>query len=303
MKTLAAIQYFLDNRRAQNLRPTTIDWYSALLGKFAQACPELAKEPLKIEVFLAGLVSLKRSEQTIHDYFAALRAFFRFLADRYNVPNPMAKIRSPRCRKKLRATLEPSEVWRILYAATNLRDKTLLTLIADNGIRSGELRSLRKRHIRTDTVTVYGKCGEREVPITEETRRLLLSLTANIGQDDYVFQGHKGPLGRHGVYQMVRKYMRQAGISGPKLGSHRIRHGFGKNFLVSGGDLRSLQLIMGHTNITTTEEYTALTSSDILAKHRQFNLLRAAHAAAQESFLDNSGVLKEAEEILKGEQK
>jgi len=298
MKTLAALQAFLDNRRAQNISPTTIEWYSGLLGKFNQVCAEIPKDPQKIESFLAGLVSLKRSEETIHDYFRALRAFFRFIADRCDVPNPMAKIRPPRRRKKLRATLEPDDVWRLLYSATDLRDKTLLTLIADNGIRSGELRSLRKRNIKTDTITVYGKCGEREVPISEETRRLLLSLAADIGQDDHVFQGHKGPLGRHGVYQIVRKYMRQAGITGPKLGPHRIRHGFGKNFLVSGGDLRSLQLIMGHTNITTTEEYTALTSSDILAKHRQFNLLRAAHAAAQASFLDNSGVLKEAEEIL-----
>jgi len=91
--------------------------------------------------------------------------------------------------------------------------------------------------------------------------------------------------------------MKKAGISGPKLGPHRIRHTFGRTYLVSGGDVRSLQTIMGHTNITTTERYSSLTLKNTIPKHHKFTPLRAAHAAAQES-LFSPRVIKEAEEII-----
>ena len=93
--------------------------------------------------------------------------------------------------------------------------------------------------------------------------------------------------------------MKQAGIEGPKLGPHRIRHGFAKTYLMNGGDLRSLQEIMGHASITTTEEYLRYADKEIIRKHHMFTPLKLAHAAAQESFLDKSGVMKEVEEILK----
>jgi hypothetical protein len=93
--------------------------------------------------------------------------------------------------------------------------------------------------------------------------------------------------------------MEKAGISGPKLGGHRIRHAFGKGYLVSGGDLRSLQELMGHSDITTTQKYASLNLNDTIRKHHTFSPLRAARAAAQESFFDTNAALKEVEEILK----
>jgi len=185
----------------------------------------------------------------------------------------------------------------LLSSSASLRDRTLLTLLIDTGMRTGEAAGLRKQDIKSSTVKVSGKTGEREIPISEETRRLLLNLIEQDG-GEHVFNGHKGPLGRHGVYRIISAHMRKAGIDGPKLGGHRLRHAFGKGYLVNGGDLRSLQQIMGHTNISTTEKYVALTLNDTIKKHQQFTPLRAAHAAAQDSFFDKREVLKEAEEIL-----
>jgi hypothetical protein len=96
--------------------------------------------------------------------------------------------------------------------------------------------------------------------------------------------------------------MEKAGIRGPKLGPHRIRHAFGKNFLVEGGDLRSLQEIMGHTDIKTTQKYATLNLTDIIKKHRKFSPLRAAHAAAQQGFFEKDSILEEAERILIGKE-
>jgi integrase/recombinase XerD len=194
-------------------------------------------------------------------------------------------------------TLERFEMMQVLNSAEVPRDRAILTLIMDSAVRADEVCSLLKHNIKQETVVVHGKTGWREVPISEETRRLLLQVAAT-SPDDHVFHGHKGPITRHLIYAIVRRHMEKAGIKGPKLGPHRIRHAFGKNFLVQGGDLRSLQQIMGHADIKTTEKYATLNLTDIINKHRQFSPLRGVHAAAQES-LFTSEALKEAEEILR----
>ncbi|GAI86140.1 unnamed protein product, partial [marine sediment metagenome] len=299
MKTQAAVNEFLHSRKSAGLSELSITWYQAKLQTFAQVCPKLPKDPKPIEAFLATVHS---STATSLNYFNALRAFFRFISERHDIRNPMAKIRTSRSeksKKKVRATLEPAEEMRLLESVpeSNLRDRVILTLLIDSGIRSGELTGLRPQDIGMETIRVSGKTGEREVPVSEETRRLLLLTIAEHGKQDYVFHGHKGPLTRHGVYRIVSTYMRKVGIRMPKLGPCRIRHAFGKGYLVNGGDLRSLQQLMGHERITTTEEYADLAMPDIIAKHHQFTPLRAAHAAAQGSFYRPQAV-KEAEEIL-----
>ncbi|GAI85846.1 unnamed protein product, partial [marine sediment metagenome] len=118
---------------------------------------------------------------------------------------------------------------------------------------------------------------------------LLLALIAIDGKSELVFPGSGGkPYSRHSVYRLIRKLMKQADIQGPKLGPSRLRHAFGKGYLVNGGDIRSLQQILGHANITTTEKYASLNLNDVITKHHQFTPLRSAHAAAQGSFLDTS---------------
>lgn len=303
MKTEAALSEFLHSRQAQNLSQLTIDFYRAKLKRFADSCPKLPKDPRPIEAFLATVLG---SKATRLNYFNALSALFKFISERYKkVPNPMVKMRPPRLSEEdsAMATLEPEEAMRLLDSVprSNLRDQAILTLLVDSGIRSSELARLRRQDLKGEIIQVYGKSGKHYVPISEETRRLLLSLIAEDSKDDYVFHGHKGLLTRHGVYRIVSGYMRKAGIPGPKLGPHRVRHGFGKGFLVMGGDTRSLQKIMGHKKITTTEKYVELALTDIIAKHHEFTPLRAAHAAAQQSFFDKDKdqAVKEAEEIVK----
>ena len=294
VRTQQLVNEFLDAYRSRNLRPATIDWYRNILGRFARTCPTFPDGPQPIESFLA---SIKGSDETIYGYFRALKTFFKFTAERRETATPMAKVRVKRPEEKLPATLEEKELYQLLTSATTLRDRAILTLFVDSGIRSGELAGLRVQNIRAEVIKVRGKTGEREVPISEETHRLLEALMASQPNQEYVFLGHKGPLCRHGIYRIVRLHMTKAGITGPKLGPHRIRHGFGKNFLVSGGDLRSLQLLMGHKRITTTEIYTHLVTKDLIEKHHKFSPLRAAQAAAQESLWKDEAV-EEAESIL-----
>jgi integrase/recombinase XerD len=150
--------------------------------------------------------------------------------------------------KLVMPTLESGEIIKLLQSADVLHDRAILTLIIDTGVRAGEVCSLLKQNIRQETVIVKGKTGWREVPISEETRNLLLQAAA-ASPCKYVFLSFKKQMGRHSIYDLIKKYLTKIGIKGPKLGPHRLRHAFGKNFIVAGGDLRSLQEIMGHADI------------------------------------------------------
>lgn len=302
MKTQAALDNFLQSCIARELSPITIGFYRNKLDRFARSYPKLPLKPAPIEEFLS---SIQGVPETKHAYYRALKVLYRFLRKRYKLPNPIDLIDPPRCPKKIMATLEPQDLMRLLNSASTLRNRTILTLFVDTGMRSTELAGLRKQDIKAETVTIRGKTGEREVPISEDTKRLLLALiTHDHSTDEFVFHRRKGklPINRKSIYTMINAHMKKAGIQGPKLGGHRIRHAFGKNYLVEGGDLRSLQELMGHANITTTEKYASLNLTDIVKKHHQFSPLRAAHAAAQESLFAIEA-LKEAEEILQKEAK
>lgn len=296
METALAVNSFLNSRRAQNLSSETIEWYQGRLRKFSQFAQELPVNPEPIEEFLT---SLNVSAETKHNYFRVLRAFYRFISQRNGIGNPMTQIAAPRCPKRVMPTLEPHQIMQVIDSATKLRDRVLITLLVDTGARVGEIAGLRKESIGAESITVSGKTGQREIPISEETRQLLLAQVIANSNSKFVFSGRGGwQLSREAIYLRIKTLMKKAGIQGPKLGPHRIRHAFGKSYLVNGGDLRSLQLIMGHANITTTQKYAALNLSNIIAKHHQFTPLRSAHAAAQESFLDTGLAIKQAEEIL-----
>lgn len=298
MQTTELVNKFLSNRQAKNLSQVSLEWYKRALMRFAEAFPKLPKSPEEIEAFLAGF---DRSDETRHAYYRALRALYRFGNQRCQVPDVIEKVSPPQRAKKIMPTCEPKEIMVMLQSAhksaSSARDSALLTLLIDNGVRASEAAGLRHTDIHAETIRVDGKTGEREVPISEEARRQLLNL--NSDKSEYVFLGCGGrPLTRSGVYRIVRRYMTEAGISGPKRGAHRLRHSFAKQYLVNGGDLRSLQLLMGHKHITTTEKYASLSIQDTIAKHRQFSPLKSAQAATQQSLFDPAEAIKEAEEII-----
>jgi site-specific recombinase XerD len=103
----------------------------------------LPEDPEPIEEFLSRI----RSEENKHGYYRTLKAFYRFLKKRYQLSNPIEVIEPPRRPKKIMATLELVELMQLLYSATTLRDKAILTLLVDTGMRSSELASLRKKDI------------------------------------------------------------------------------------------------------------------------------------------------------------
>jgi len=287
MKTLDAIDTFLFNCKARNLKPRTNRYYKDTLTRFANDWPELPTEPEPIEHFLS---SIDHTPETKHAYYRALRALYNFIEKRQHLPNPMKEVSAPQCPRKIMPTLEIDDVVCLINLPKNPRDQALLILFIDTGIRAGEAASLRRCDIGSETIVVRGKSGERRLPVSVEAREQLLELSQGRSPQDHVFIGIKGPLTANGIYQIMQSYMRQAGIPGPKLGPHRLRHSFGRAWIMAGGDIRSLQQIMGHASVTTTEQYVSLAQGDLIDKHRQYSPLSRVIAGS---------VVQEAEEIVK----
>jgi len=275
MKTRAAVQEFILSRKAMGLSPRTIAWYRWLLEAFSRMNPELPQDPGTIEQFLGAL---NASDETRHGYFRALRAFYRWLCRRRQLANPMGDIGAPRRRKKTPWSLTTAELGWLLACPLSPRDRALICLLIDTGIRIAEALGLVRDDILEETIIVLGKTGQREVPLSPETRAQLMDLQHAAGR---IFTGQRGRLTESGAYRIVRLAFRSAGITARKWGPHTLRHTFGRQYIMAGGDLVSLQRILGHSDIKTTRIYAELDLRDVTAQHHRFTPLKMALAGAQ----------------------
>ncbi len=171
MRTRTAVQEFLSSRKAMGLSPRTIRWYRGLLNPFSRINPQLPQDPGTIEGFLGAL---NGSDETRHGYFRALRAFYRWLSRRHALVNPMETIGPPRRRRKTPYSLTTTKLGWLLMVPLSSRDRALLTLLIDTGVRIGEALGLVRDDVFEETIIVSGKTGEREVPISPETKEHLI---------------------------------------------------------------------------------------------------------------------------------
>lgn len=279
MDTPEAVNAFLRSCQARGLSPRTLDWYRGILCRFAASVHEVPSLPDEVERFLAGVPGC---DVTRYDYWKVARLFCRWCAKRYGVANPMTELPPPRVKKKRPHTLSVQELGCLFLVARGKRDRALLTLLVDTGIRIGEALNLSREDIGDETIYVDGKTGPREVPLSAGTRAGLLEMVPH----GPLFWGAKGRMTRSGAYNVVQKLFKGAGISGRKLGPHTLRHTFGRQYIVNGGDLVSLQRILGHSNIQTTRIYAELDMRDVVRQHHKFSPLRDAMAPVQGDMFD-----------------
>lgn len=149
-----------------------------------------------------------------------------------------------------------------MAAAMSRRDRALLALLFDTGIRLGEAHGLTWSAVGEETILVDGKTGRREVPLSSWTKWVLLGV-------DLPWRGAKGQLTLSGVYQAVRRCLRRAGVA--RGGPHLLRHSFARQYILDGGDVFSLQRILGHRDLATTRIYVEMDMTEIVAQHRRFS--------------------------------
>jgi integrase/recombinase XerD len=224
-----------------------------------------------VSKFLKFLYARKLKPRSATRAFAAVRGLHKFLIlEKATKENPTANIEQPRWWKPLPNVLALEEVDRLLSAPDmntprGLRDRAMLEVLYATGLRVSELIGLRLDGINTEVgfVRCMGKGSkERIVPLGASAAGAVLTyLQARRVRKptNYLFLNHHGDkLSRMGFWKILKGYGVQAGIK-KKLTPHVIRHSFATHLLERGADLRAVQTMLGHSNISTTEIYTHVT--------------------------------------------
>jgi integrase/recombinase XerD len=285
--------------------PRTVDAYRRDLEHFARwlEAPPSGATTEQLESYVAQLRADGLSPATIARRLASLRALYRHLMLLGTRPdNPAAELASPRRIRKLPRTLSPAEAERLIEAANGttpraLRDSAIVELLYGAGLRVGELVSLDKSSVDLDErlVRALGKGSkERIVPVG---RRAVDALRRYLSRGrPYLDTRHRpelflnakgGPLTRAGVFLILRRLAGKAGLEPERIHPHLLRHSFATHLLEGGADLRSVQEMLGHADLATTELYTHVSDS------RRRELYFRAHPHARRRF--------EARKTAKGE--
>jgi integrase/recombinase XerD len=242
---------------------------SALLGgRMAAATAE--------DLARLGAAWLPLARSTVARKAAALRRFYGFLAEEgLRADDPAAALPRPRAERTLPRTLDHGDIAR-LFAALEGRpdDKATLRLIAlvellyGSGLRATELVSLPRRALSGDRpfLILRGKGGrERLVPISDRARAAVAAWGALVPADAvWLFPSGRGHLSRVRLFQLLKELAAEAGIAPERISPHVLRHAFATHLLEGGADLRSLQMLLGHADIATTQIYTHVDSRRLI---------------------------------------
>ena len=243
-----------------------------------------------IEQFICELYDTGLEASSMARNISAIRSFHKFLViERTLATNPAETLHLPKQTKYLPTVLTVEETMRLLEAPLSTtshskyctRDKALLELLYATGLRVSELVNLQQQslYLEAGFVRIFGKGSkERLVPvgdsainwISQYRSGLRLSLVKR-NSDDYLFLNSRGKkLSRMAIYSMVQHYAQLAGIE-KKISPHTFRHTFATHLLEGGADLRSVQEMLGHSSIVTTQIYTHIDRSFIKEVHKTFH--------------------------------
>jgi integrase/recombinase XerD len=252
---------------AARLAPRTVDAYSRdlrHLERWLGGSPDDASSDQ-----LAGYVAQLRADglaaTTIARRVAALRSFFRHQVLIGARPdNPAAELDLPKRRRALPKTLSPGEVEKLIDAATGtapraLRDRALVELLYGAGLRVSETVGLERAAIDLEgrLVRCTGKGSkERIVPIGREAVESLRRYLDKRHRPELFLNAKGGALTRAGAFLILRRLAESAGLDPDRVHPHLLRHSFATHLLEGGADLRSVQEMLGHADLATTELYT-----------------------------------------------
>ncbi len=256
--------------------------WSAWLGRR----PLLDATRSDVEGWLAHQFEGKAKASSVARRLSALKRFYRLQLDNAVIrEDPTLRVRAPKKPRRLPKLLSEKQVEALLAApdtATTLgqRDRAMLELLYATGLRVSELVSLKLGQVSLDVgvVRVLGKGSkERLVPLGDEAalwidryRKEARTELLGPARDDHLFvTARRGPLTRQAFWALVKRHAVRAGIPAATLSPHVLRHAFATHLLNHGADLRVVQLLLGHADITTTTIYTHVARERLKALHAQ----------------------------------
>lgn len=282
------VDQFIDYLKVeQGLAENTVFAYSKDLSRLAGFLEKQDLSPLDITQshvtdyinFLAERLSTRSVARNI----SSTRQFFRFLTYQgYLKVNPARLLETPRIALHLPEFLSKEQVDVLLKqpdaaTPTGSRDRAMLELLYATGLRVSELMGLRVTDLNLESgfVRAFGKgAKERLVPMGEKAKQALREYLQSerikllrAGNSPYLFLNFRGgPLTRQGFWKIIKKYAKAAGISKP-ITPHSLRHSFASHLLEAGADLRSVQVMLGHADIATTQIYTHVSKERLRTLH------------------------------------
>lgn len=301
------IEYYEVCNRAEGKSPKTISWYSANLKSFRNylknrhlpdSLNNIDTKLLREYVFYL-LKKTKHenhphtpattellSTATVHGHVRTLRAFFNWLVVEGLAQNSPAKsLKPPKVTRKVVSTLSDEEIRTILNvfgtSPTDARNQTLFMILLDAGLRIGELINLKMEDVHMDEgyLKVMGKGSkERIVPIGNNAQRVLQRYLFRfrpkpinpVVQNVFLSQSYN-PLTENSMKLMFTRLAKRSGVH--RLHAHLCRHTFATRFLINGGDVFTLQQILGHSTLTMVSHYVNLASSHVAIQHQKFSPL------------------------------
>ncbi|WP_035855877.1 site-specific tyrosine recombinase XerD [Jeotgalicoccus marinus] len=236
--------------------------------------------------FLQFLTSENKSAKTIRRMQSTLKNFHQFLQiERITENNPALRLQTPKEEKALPVVLTIEEMERLLQSpdqtTQDIRDNAMMELLYASGLRVSELINLNISDLNLEMgfIHVYGK-GEKEriVPTTEYVAKKLTNYIKNyrlkLLKDeniDTLFLTNRGKgFTRQGLWKTIKKYVRDSGID-KNITPHTFRHSFATHLIENGADLRAVQEMLGHSDISTTQIYTQISAGKIREMYKQFH--------------------------------
>lgn len=286
------VDAWLDHLRVERRRAAnTVDSYARdleLLRRYAagSGVDLVALDRHALEAFVRELMGRGLAPRTVARVVSSVRGFYRYLVvSRRRDANPADDLQPPQSWAALPKYLSIEEVDRLLNMpdvsmARGLRDRAFIELLYATGLRVSELVGLTAANLNLDGgfLTTMGKGGkERLVPIGDEaaqwlTRYLRDARPSLLGRRPsarlFVNARRGGSLSRLGVWKIVKAYGRAAGV-GERLSPHVLRHSFATHLLDRGADLRAIQMMLGHADLSTTQIYTHVLEARLRAVHER----------------------------------
>ncbi len=257
----------------RGLSPNTVESYKNDVVSFLKKTKKYVKNINKedIERYLQSLDSSNFSTATIARKTSSLRMFFLFwVGEGLIEKTPMNNIQSPRMEKRLPEFLSADEVTKLIESVNgdfkySIRDKAILELLYGCGLRVSELLNLKKEDLflKEDFIRVKGKGSkERIIPLGDKAKKAIIKYIneerpiLDKKNSTYLFLTRRGnKLSRMGMWKRFRNYLAKSGIR-KKCTPHTLRHSFATHLLERGATLRTVQLLLGHSDISTTQIYT-----------------------------------------------
>jgi len=294
---------YILNCKTEGKSPKTISGYEMILRNFIWYCNqynhlEIQKlNSIHMNHFLAYLATEKNrwnstspaarkgaNRTTVNDYYRALRTFFNWLErEQFIHDNPFKNLKTPKTEKKVIQALTSTEIDRLFNACSgkspiDIRNKATLSMFLDTGLRVSELASLNIDDIDMNTGSIivrHGKGGkQRVVHVGSKAQKALWKYMTvyRRSESNSLFINRSGePLNLIGIKILIKRLGIEAKV---KVHPHKLRHTFAISYLRAGGDVFSLQYLLGHSTLQMTQRYLqSLNADDAINAHRKFSPL------------------------------